>query len=287
MKFYDVIIVALLAFVPFGMSQGWLFGGDLTAARLPIFILLMGALAYFAVKCFSIFVAAHSEQTFFRASVNVELNDILTGGFWGVVIFQYYQLDYGFLIFWLFIGACIFIIGFTSGTIMNENNGVRLRKSGKWIRWSEVSELYANPVFVGFQTAKTRQYPVLAGKVGKLTFENLKKGIELVAQKENISLREIPEKSTLLFGEAHFEEDGEALDDFIAKIKNFVLIETDGFLFSDDNQLVKWENIIQIEIHDNYILMRYNSNRPKEKRLYQDDFNVEDWEKLLQLLSVE
>lgn len=287
MKFYDVIIVALLALVPFGLSQGWLFGGNLAAARLPVFIVLMAALVYFAVKCFSIFVATHSEKTFFRASVNVELNDILTGGFWGFVIFQYYQLDYGFLIFWLFIGACIFIIGFTSGAVVNENNGIRLRKSGQWIRWSEVSELYANAVFVGFQTKENRQYPVLAEKVSKSTFENLKKGLELVAQKENITLREIPEKSDLLLGEAHFEEDGEALDDFIAKIKNFVLIEPDGFLFSDDNQLITWKNIIQIEIHENHILMNYNPNRPKQKRLFQDDFNAKDWEKLLQLVDSE
>ena len=57
MKFYDVIIVALLALVPFGLSQGWLFSGNLAAARLPVFIVLMAALVYFAVKCFSIFVA--------------------------------------------------------------------------------------------------------------------------------------------------------------------------------------------------------------------------------------
>jgi hypothetical protein len=287
MKFYDVIIVALLALVPFGISQGWLFNGNLAEARLPIFILLMNALVYFSVKYFSIFVATHGEKTFFQASVNVELNDILTGGFWGVVIFQYYQLDYGFLIFWLFIGACIFTIGFTSGAVMNENNGIRLTKSGKWIRWSEVSELYANAVFVGFQTKKNRQYPVLAEKVGKMTFENLKKGIELVAQKENITLREIPEKSTLLLAEAHFEEDGEVLDDFIAKIKNFVLIEPNGFLFSNDNQLVTWKNMIQIKIHDDNILINYNSNRPKQIQLYQDDFKVEDWKELLSVTSSE
>jgi hypothetical protein len=287
MKFYDVIIVALLALVPFGISQSWLFNGNLAEARLPIFILLMSALVYFSVKCFSIFVATHNEQTFFRASVNVELNDILTGGFWGMVIFQYYQLDYGFLIFWLFIGTFIFIIGFTSGAVMNENNGIRLTKSGKWIRWSEISALYRNQVFVGFQTGDNRQYPVLAEKVGKMTFEKLKKGMELVAQKENITLLEIPEKSTLLLGEAHFEEDGEALDDFIAKIKNFVLIEPNGFLFSNDNQLVTWKNIIQIEIHDDNILINYNPNRPKQKRLYQDDFNVEDWKELLSVTSSE
>jgi hypothetical protein len=287
MKFYDVIIVALLALVPFGMSQGWVFGGDLAEAKMPIFILLMSGLVYFAVKCFSIFVATHSEQTFFRASVNVELNDILTGGLWGMVIFQYYQLDYGFLIFWLFIGTFIFIIGFISGAVMNENNGIRLRKSGKWIRWSEVSALYENQVFVGFQSDNNRQYPILADKVGKSAFEKLRKGIGKVAEKENIELRKIPEKSSLLLGEAHFEEEGDALDDFIAKINNFVLIEPNGFLFSDDNQLVRWKNMIQIEIHDEHILITYNPNRPKQKRLFQDDFNVEDWGELLRVANYE
>jgi|TARA_B110000285_G_C14968241_1_gene535200 hypothetical protein len=287
MKFYDVIIVGLLALVPFGMSEGWLWNGNLWAARISISVLLIIALIYFAMKCFSIFVATYSEQTFFRASVNVELNDILTGGFWGIVIYQYYQMDYGFLIFWLFIGIFIFTIGFISGAVMNENNGIRLRKGEKWIPWSEISVLYENQVFVGFQLDNNRQYPVLADKVSKVSFEKLRKGIQKVAEKENILIAEIPEKSSLLLGEAHFEEDGDALDDFIAKIKSFVLIEPKGFLFSDDNQLITWENIIKIELRDDNIFIEYNQNRLKQKRLYQDDFNLKDWEKLVQVVSFE
>lgn len=285
MKFYDVIIVGLLALVPLTLSEGWLFDGNLAEAKLLISFLLIGSLVYFAVKCFSIFVATYSEQTFFRASVNVELNDILTGGFWGLVIFQYYQLDYGFLLFWIFIGIFIFTIGFISGAVINENNGIRLTKGGKWIPWSNITALYENGVFVGFESDGTRQYPVLADKVSKVAFENLRNGIRKVAEKENISLAEIPEQSDLLFGEAHFEEDGDALDDFIAKIKNFVLIEPDGFLFSDSNELITWSKILTIKLQTDSIFIEYNPSRHKQKRLYQDDFNVEDWEKLVRVAT--
>jgi hypothetical protein len=120
-----------------------------------------------------------------------------------------------------------------------------------------------------------------------MTFEKLRKGIEKVAAKQNIELREIPEKSSLLLGEAHFEEDGDALDDFIAKINNFVLIEPNGFLFYDNNQLVTWKNTIKIETHEDSILINYNPNRPKQKRLFQDDFNVEDWGKLVRVASAD
>lgn len=285
MKFYDVLIVGLLALVPLALSNAWIFGGDLIAAKLPIFIALIIGLVYFAVKCFSIFVATHSEQTFFRASVNVEINDILTGGFWGVVIFQYYQLDYGFLIFWLFIGAFIFIIGFTSGAVINENKGIRLTKSGQWIDWTEVSEVYVNPVFFGFQTEHGRLYPVLANKVGKQSFENLREGVKRVAEKQNVKLQIIPQKSSLMLGEAHFEEEGDALDDFIAKINDFVLIEQQGLLFSESNELVRWSTIIDVQQEGDKIIIQYNPKNPKTKQLFQDDFNVEDWTTLNRLFD--
>ena len=283
MKFHDVIIVGLLALVPLALSQGLLFDGDLVAAKLPVFILLIIALIYFAVKCFSLFVATHSEQTFFRSSVHVENYDILTGAFWGIVIFQYYQLDYGFLMFWILIGVFIFIIGFLSGAAINENNGIRLKKGEKWIKWSEVTALYVNPVFFGFQTKNGRTYPVLANKVGKTAFENLRKGLTKVAQNQGIKIEEIPPKANLILGEAQFEEHGEALDDFIAKIKDFVLIEPKGLLFSEQNQLMTWSNIIKIDKQEHEIIIEYNPRNPTVKKLYQDDFKAKDWEKMMSL----
>lgn len=280
MKFYDVIVVGLLALIPLAFSRGLIYDGDLTAAKLPIFILLILALIYFAVKCFSLFVATHSEKTFFRSSVHIEVNDTLTGGFWGIMIFGYYQLDYGFLMFWILIGVFIFIIGFLSGAAINENKGIRLRKGEEWIDWSNVTTLYTNSVFFGFQTKNGRLYPVLANKVGKQAFENLRKGIIKVAENQRIPIQEIPQRSNLILGEAHFEEDGDALDDFIAKIKDFVLIEPKGLLFSEQNQLITWANIIKIDKQEHDITIEYNPKNPKTKKLYQDDFNTADWEQI-------
>lgn len=282
MKFHDVIIVGLLALIPL-LSQGWILGVNVDVPRVPVVIILVAAMVYFAVKSFFLYVATHSEQTFFRTSVYVELNDILAGGIWGIMIFQYYKLDYGFLMIWVLIGLFIFIIGFLSGAAINENYGIRLKKSGKWIKWSEVTALYTNPVFFGFQTENGRMYPVLANKVGKTAFENLREGITKVAQNQQIKIQEIPPKGSLILGEAQFEEDGEALDDFIAKIKDFVLIEPKGLLFSEQNELITWSKIFNIDKQEHEITIEYNPKNPKKKQLFQDDFKAKDWEKMMGL----
>ncbi|MFK7950306.1 MAG: hypothetical protein AB8G11_22145 [Saprospiraceae bacterium] len=283
MKFHDVIIIGLLALLPLALSQGLVFGGNLAIAKLPIVITLVVTLIYFAIKCFFLYVATYSKQTFFRTSVNVEIFDIITGGFWGIVIFRYYQLDYSFLMIWILIGLFIFIIGFLSGAAINENYGIRLKKSGRWMKWSEISEIYINPVFFGFQTKNGRLYPVLANKVNKTAFENLKKGVIKVAQNQGIKIHAIPTKGNLILGEAQFEEDGDALDDFIAKIKDFVLIEPKGLLFSEQNELIAWAKIFNIDKQEHSITIEYNPKNPKQKKLYQDDFNTKDWEKMMEL----
>lgn len=285
MKFQDVLIIVLLAVVPFALSQGWIFESDFTIAKFPISIGLIVGLVYFAIKCFSIFVATYTEQSFFRASVNVELNDVLIGALWGIVIFQYYKLDYGFLTFWLFIGCFIFIIGFIPGAVINKTKGIRLTKNGKWIDWSMISEIYVNSVFFGFQTEDGRQYPILANKVGKRAFEDLRDGLQDVAIQQNISIKEIPSKASLVLGEAQFEEDGDALDDFIAKIKDFILIESKGLVFSENNKLITWANILNVQLDSSKITIQYNLTKTVTKQLFQDDFNVEDWKKLHRLFE--
>lgn len=282
MKFHDVIIIGLLALIPL-LSQGWILGVNVEIPRVPVIVILVTAMVYFAIKCFFLYVATHSEQTFFRSSVYVELNDILAGGLWGIMIFQYYKLDYGFLMIWVLIGLFIFIIGFLSGAAINENYGIRLQKRGRWIKWTEISEVYVNPVFFGFQTTYGRIYPILANKVGKTAFENLRKGVTKVAQNQGITIQEIPTKGNLILGEAQFEEDGDALDDFIAKIKDFVLVEPKGLLFSEQNELITWSKIFNIDKKEHKIIIEYNPNNPKQKTLYQDDFKIKDWEKMINL----
>jgi len=285
MKFYDVLLILLGTIFPIVVRQNLMTIEGFQSNRLILFSILLFCLIYFSIKAFNLFIATYNEKTFFKTSVNVETNDILAGLFWGIVIYQYYELDKSFLLIWLLIGLMIFIIGFTAGAAIHETKGIRLTKKGKWVKWSKIDSLYFNEVFFGFGINENRQYPVLVNKVGKKDFDSLREGIEKIAKKEEISLKRIPQKSSLLLGEPEFEEDGEALDDFIASIKNFVLIEPKGLLFSTQNQLINWSDIINISVTEIIIIIEYNPTNPKIKKLYNDDFNNKDWLKLRDLLT--
>lgn len=284
MKKSDVLLIFGLATIPLAIPLNFMTREDFQLNRLTIFLVLITCLIYFSVKAFQIFVATYSEKTFFKTSVNVETNDVLAGLFWGMVIYQYYELDKALLLIWLLIGLMIFIIGFTAGAAINETKGIRLSKKGKFVKWSEIDKLYFNEVFFGFEFKETRQYPVLANKIGKEEFDKLKNGIKKVAETEQISIQSIPDKSSLLLGEMELEENGEALDDFIAKVKNFVLIEPKGLLFSERNRLIEWSDITNIKTTETIIEIEYNPTNPKTKKLYNDDFNTADWQKLQAVL---
>lgn len=285
MKFSDILLILGLATIPLAIPLNFMTREVFELNRLTIFLALIFCLIYFSIKTFYLLSTTYSEKTFFKTSVNVETNDILAGLFWGVVIYQYYELDKGLLLIWLLIGLMIFIIGFTAGAAIHETKGIRLTKKEKWVKWSEIDKLYINEVFFGFEINETRLYPVLANKVIKQNFDKLRKGISEVARVEAISLNEIPDRSSLLLGETAFEEDGEALDDFIAKVKNFVLIEPKGLLFSAHNRLIQWADITNIKTSETIIEIEYNPTNPKIKNLYNDDFNTKDWEKLISVLS--
>ncbi len=287
MKLYDILLIMILAIFPFVITWGFITMDDFQLYRPIVFLILIASLIYFSVKAFQIFVITYSEKTFFKTSVNVEINDVLAGLFWGAVIYQYYELDKGLLLIWLLVGLMIFIIGFTAGAAINEAKGIRLTKNGKWVKWSEIDKMYLNEVFFGFELNENRQYPVLSNKVIKQSFDSLRDGITKVAEIEQISLKRIPDKSSLLLGETAFEEDGEALDDFIAKVKNFVLIESKGLLFSEQNQLIQWSNITNIKTSETIIEIEYNSVNLKTKNLYNDDFNTKDWEILQDVLRID
>lgn len=286
MKFSDVLLILGLATIPLAIPLNLMTRASFELNRLTIFLSLIFCLIYFSIKTFHLLSTTYSEKTFFKTSVNVETNDVLAGLFWGIVIYQYYELDKSFLLIWLLIGLMIFIIGFTAGAAINETKGIRLAKNGKWVKWSAIDKLYFNEVFFGFEISENRYYPVLANKVGKQEFDNLRDGIRKVAEMEQISLKRIPNKSSLLLGEMEFEENGAALDDFVARIKNFVLIEAKGLLFSTQNKLIQWSDIINIEVAETIITIEYNPTNPKIKKLYNDDFNKEDWTKLTDLLKI-
>ncbi len=285
MKFYDVLLIILFGSFPYVMTQSHLIRNYFETNRIIVFSIFLAALVYFAFKAIHLFLTTYDEKSFFKTSINFEINDILTGFFWGIVIYQYYELDKVLLLIWLLIGLMIFIVGFTAGAAINETKGIRLTKKGKWVKWSEIDSLYFNEVFFGFGVNEVRQYPVLANKIKKKDFDDLRIGITKVAKEKQISLERIPKKSSLLLGETELEENGDSLDDFITKIKNFILIEPKGLLFSEQNQLITWENIIVIEKEETTIEIEYNPINPKTKKLYNDDFNTADWQKLQDVLS--
>lgn len=285
MKGYDVLLIILLGSFPYGINRSYLIRSYFDTNQFLIFSIFLAVLSYFSFKAIHLFLTTYNEYSFFKTSINLEVNDVLTGFFWGIVIYQYYELNKILLLIWLLIGLMIFMIGFTAGAAIHKKKGIRLTKKGKWVKWSEIDNLYFNEVFFGFEINEVRQYPVLASKVKKKDFDDLRNGILKVAEAEIISLKPIPEKSILILGEAELEENGDALDDFIAKIKNFILIEPKGLLFSERNQLISWSNIINIKKEETIIEIKYNPTNPIVKKLYSDDFNTADWQKLRDVLS--
>jgi hypothetical protein len=92
MKFYDVLLIMILSVFPFVISWNFITVGDFNLNQPLIFLFFLACLIYFSIKTFQLFVTTYSEKTFFKTSVTVETNDILAGLFWGVVIYQYYEL---------------------------------------------------------------------------------------------------------------------------------------------------------------------------------------------------
>lgn len=159
MKFSDVLLIFGLATIPLTMPLDLMTRESFELNRLTIFLALIFCLIYFSIKTFHLLSTTYSEKTFFKTSVNVETNDVLTGLFWGLVIYQYYELDKAFLLIWLLIGLMIFIIGFTAGAAIHETKGIRLTKKEKWVKWSEIDKLYINEVFLVLESTKFDNIP--------------------------------------------------------------------------------------------------------------------------------
>lgn len=280
MRIIDVLIVGLLALVPFILDL------ETTQTYMPFLRLLLGGLAvYYIVKGINLFFDNHHKDTLLQLSIHPDPLDFIIGLLWGCVIFQYYTIDNLALFFWVLMGAAIFWIGFMGSTVVHQTKGIRPTKRGKWIPWNDIQYMVLNPAFFTFQTERKTIYaPILAKSLLKTTYNQFSDAVVKLSRSENISTAEgLPNSKLITHIEAPLVQEDGILDDVFTKNEYIILLHETGFILSDIPYFIKWNRLFRTTIKVDKLTIRFSVNafQSISKTFYKNDFELKDWTDLM------